>query len=53
LVKFLSAANVHLTELRFEFKHQTKSSYRQANFGIWFGNLSDETAKLAMMTIAH
>ena len=30
-----------------------KSSYCQANWGIWFGNLNDKTAKLSMMTFAY
>jgi len=30
-----------------------KSSLARANWGIWFGNLNDITAKLSMTTFAH
>ena len=49
-LNFLSAANVHSTELRFEFK--PKKNPAAAKRGILIANLTDKTAKLSMMTYA-
>jgi len=51
--KMLYGQTFNSTELRLEFKQQKKSSYGQANFRIWFGNLNEKAAKLVMKTFAY